>query len=61
MVKFCPGCGQQIIDSNMLFCPHCGMSLPITSPLSQPDDNQEDIGVIKKYTSYLYRLSRKNR
>ena len=39
MAKFCTGCGNPIVETNMPFCPKCGMKLPVTTP--QPSDKQE--------------------
>lgn len=39
-MKFCPYCGADLLDSNVLFCAHCGKKLPpheagITEPLTE--------------------------
>ena len=39
-MKFCPYCGADLLDSNVLFCSHCGKKLPpheagITEPLTE--------------------------
>ena len=40
MAKFCPECGNPIIETNLPFCPKCGAKLQITSPTSQTPTNQ---------------------
>ena len=40
MAKFCPECGNPIIETNLPFCPKCGAKLQITSPTSQIPPNQ---------------------
>ena len=32
MAKFCPECGNPIVETNLPFCPKCGANLPIQSP-----------------------------
>lgn len=39
-MKFCPYCGADLLDSNVLFCSHCGKKLPpheagLTEPLTE--------------------------
>jgi len=39
-MKFCPYCGAELLDSNVLFCSHCGKKLPpheagVTEPLTE--------------------------
>ena len=39
-MKFCPYCGEDLLDSNVVFCGHCGKKLPpheagITEPLTE--------------------------
>ena len=39
-MKFCPYCGADLLDSNVLFCAHCGKKLPpheagTTEPLTE--------------------------
>lgn len=36
MTKFCPECGNSIVEPNLPFCPRCGAKLPITSPEVKP-------------------------
>lgn len=39
-MKFCPYCGADLLESNVLFCAHCGKKLPpheagLTEPLTE--------------------------
>lgn len=39
-MKYCPYCGADLLDSNVLFCAHCGKKLPpheagVTEPLTE--------------------------
>lgn len=39
-MKFCPYCGADLLDGNVLFCSHCGKKLPpheagLTEPLTE--------------------------
>ena len=39
-MKYCPYCGADLLDSNVLFCSHCGKKLPpheagVTEPLTE--------------------------
>lgn len=39
-MKFCPYCGADLLDSNVIFCSHCGKKLPpheagLTEPLTE--------------------------
>lgn len=40
MMKFCPYCGKDLLDPDVVFCAHCGKKLPpheagLTEPLNQ--------------------------
>ena len=55
-MKFCPYCGADLFDGNVLFCSHCGKKLPpheagITEPLSErlcPTSQEQQLETYKE-------------
>ena len=59
MVKFCPECGNPIVESNMPFCPKCGSKLPIISPETPPTLSQQPAVLQPVPSSYPSMVSTK--